>query len=188
MKNVSSCLASMIALVLILIVFGGCDKDGDNHKIKIEGFYLTNANGDHFGHHGPLDDDWLFSATASAEVLALFDFPADLTNTVQVPFTAQMVAYPNPMQYTQSYSLTGALTDSVVLKLVVVNSDLKVLYKTAQKVKGAFGIQIDYSNRTTFPDKASFRVYYSLSALNKPNYLTGYGDIRICTDASGNCF
>ncbi len=188
MKNAFPRFTFAAVLVLTVIVFGGCDKDNDNHKIKIEGFYLTDANGNHFGHHGPLDEDWTFSATASAEVLALFDFPADLANTVQVPFTSQMVAYPNPMQNLQAYSLKAGLSDSVVIKLVVVNSDLKVLYKASAKVKGAFAIQIDYSNRTTFPDKTSYRVYYSLSAQNKLNYLTGYGDIRICTDASGNCF
>jgi hypothetical protein len=176
-------------LAFIGCCFAGCEKDDDDGRITIDGFYITDNVGNHVGHHGPFDEDWTFTTTApKADVLALFDFPAtvDLSNTTEAAVNGQLIAYPNPLGNAQSYH--GNVSDSVVFKLVIVNNNLQVLFKTAQKVKGSFNIMIDYSNRTTFPDKTSFRIYYSVSALNKPNYQTGYGDIRICTDASGNCF
>jgi hypothetical protein len=182
-----------IAFIAFIIFTGiglaGCKKSDGGSRITIDGFYITDVSGNHVGHHGPFDEDWIFGNTATAEELALFNFPVTVTldNTTEATVNGQLVAYPNPVS-SSSQTYHGNVSDSVVFRLVVVNDNLQVLYKTAVKVKGTFDFQVNYSDRSTFPDKSSLRVYYSVSALNKPNYKTGYGDIKICDNTSGNCF
>jgi len=188
MESLQHRIAFIAFTIFTGISLAGCKKSDDSGKITIDGFYITDAVGNHVGHHGPFDEDWTFGKEATAEELALFNFPVTVTldNTTEAAINGQLVAYPNPVSSLQAYH--GNVSDSVVFRLVVVNDNLQVLFKTAVKVKGTFDFQVSYSDRTTFPDKSSLRVYYSVSALNKPNYKTGYGDIKICDNTSGNCF
>lgn len=188
MKHLQRRIAFIAFTIFTGIGLAGCKKSSDGGRITIDGFYITDVAGNHVGHHGPFDEDWTFGNEATAEELALFNFPVtiSLDNTVEAAVNTQLVAYPNPAGSAQAYH--GNVSDSVVFKLVVVNDNLQVLYKTAVKVKGTFDFQVLYSDRSTFPDKSALRVYYSVSALNKPNYKTGYGDIKICDNTSGNCF
>lgn len=176
----------LITALFTLIIAAACKKDNDK-GIVIEGFKLKDGSGNDIGYYGPADNDWTFKNTLSDREMALFDFlPADvnLNNTVEANIRDNGVfAYPNPCAYTQYYYANA--TDSVLMKIVVVNNDLNVLTKTALKGKGAMQFAINYySDTLLYPNKSSLRLYYSFSAQNKPNYKAGYGDLKICRAAA----
>lgn len=185
--HLAACLAVALCLFIIPIA---CKKEGGSN-IHIQGFDIVDASGNSMGHSGPADNDWTFNNTLSDRELSLFDFSTTVTidNVNKATITWDRVnVYPNPCTYTQGYNVT--VSDSVLLKVVVVNEQLQVLAKTALKLqKGSNTFMLAYPD-ATFPDKASLRVYYSFSAKNNANYKTGYGDIKICRGASSlsNCF
>jgi hypothetical protein len=181
------------------LITAACKKDkekesGNTDEILIEGFKLWDGSGNAFGHRGTDDNDWTFKNTLSDRELALLDFttPYTLDNTKEATITAYDDSYlraiPNPGAYTQYFQITAS--DSVLLKAVIVNKKMEVLTKKALKLKGWSGFTINYSDTTLYPDKAAFRMYYSLSAENKLNYKVGYGDIKICRSGSSldDCF
>ena len=171
-----------ISTLFVLMFVAACKKDKDDKAIDIAGFELKDASGNEFGHYGQDDNDWTFNNTLSDREMALFDFLPDnvnLNNTVEAAISGNgVVAYPNPCSYNQYYHAN--VSDSVLMKIVVVNNKLNVLTKTAVKFKGTKSLSIDYSDSTLYPNRSSLRVYYSFSAQNKPNYKVGYGDIKIC--------
>lgn len=171
-----------ISTLFVLMFAAACNKDKDDKAIDIAGYDLKDASGNDFGHYGAEDNDWTFNNTLSDRELALFDFLPDnlnLNNTVEATISATgFVAYPNPCTYVQYYHAN--VSDSVLMKVVVVNNKLNVLTKTAIKFKGTKNLAIDYSDDAQYPNGTSLRVYYSFSAQNKPNYKVGYGDIKIC--------
>lgn len=183
-----------IATLFVLMFAAACEKDKDEKVITIAGFDVVDQAGNDMGHYGQADNDWIFNNTLSDREMALFDFTPDnvnLNNTVEATISAEgVVAYPNPCTYAQYYHANAS--DSVLMKIVVVNDKLNVLVKTAVKLKGSKSLAIDYSDTTAYPSKSSLRVYYSFSAQNKPNYKAGYGDIKICRSTSGttleSCF
>jgi hypothetical protein len=155
--------------------------------IVIENFKLVDGSGNDMGYYGTADNDWTFNNTLSDREMALFDFlPANvsLDNTAEAVISGnRLFAYPNPCAYTQSYNANAS--DSVVLKVVIVNDKLNVLSKTALKRKGAIQFAVNYySDTLLYPNKSSLRLYYSFSAQNKLNYKAGYGDIKICRAAA----
>jgi hypothetical protein len=170
-----------IAFICITTLFGsamGCKKDSP--LISIKGFYLTDVAGNNIGLYGQVGDDWILQVVDLSErEMALLDFPvsADLDNTAEGSIAASMLAYPNPVSNVQSFSIQ--MSDSALLKMAFVNDNLEVLQTAFGKVKNS-AIHVDLSNRSKFPLRSSVRVYYSLSAQGKPNFRTGYGDIRIC--------
>jgi hypothetical protein len=175
-----------ISALFILMIAAACKKDSDK-AIVIEGFKLKDGSGNDMGYYGAADNDWTFNNTLSDRELALFDFlPADvnLNNTGEAAILYNsFFAYPNPCAYSQYYYANAS--DSVLMKLVVVNNKLDVLTKTALKGKGGMQLIINYySDTLLYPNKSSLRVYYSFSAQNKPNYKAGYGDIKICRAAA----
>jgi hypothetical protein len=172
-----------ISALFILLIAAACKKDSDKPAIAITGFELKDAAGNDFGHYGPEDNDWTFKNTLSDRELALFDFTStdvNLNNTVEAAISGNSVfAYPNPCAYSQYYHVNAS--DSVLMKVVVVNDKLDVLTKRVLKLKNTMQFAIDYySDSLLFPNKSSLRMYYSFSAQNKPNYKTGYGDLKIC--------
>jgi hypothetical protein len=171
-----------ISTLFVLMFAAACKKDKDDKAIDIAGFELKDGSGNEFGHYGQDDNDWTFNNTLSDREIALFDFLPDnvnLNNTVETAISGNgVVAYPNPCTYNQYYH--ASVSDSVLLKIVVVNDKLNVLTKTALKFKGTRSLALDYSDSTLYPNRSSLRVYYSFSAQNKPNYKAGYGDIKIC--------
>jgi hypothetical protein len=171
-----------ISTLFVLMFAAACKKDKDDKAIDIAGFELKDGSGNEFGHYGQDDNDWTFNNTLSDREMALFDFLPDnvnLNNTVETAISGNgLVAYPNPCTYNQYYHAN--VSDTVLMKIVVVNDKLNVLTKTAVKFKGTKSLAIDYSDSTLYPNRSSLRVYYSFSAQNKPNYKAGYGDIKIC--------
>lgn len=184
-----------ISALFVLLFAAACEKDKDEKVIVITGFDLVDQSGNDMGHYGQTDNDWTFNNTLSDRELALFDFlpnNINLNNTVETAISGNgLVAYPNPCAYNQYYHANAS--DSVLMKIVVVNDKLNVLTKTAVKFKGSKSLIIDYSDSTTYTNKSSLRVYYSFSGQNKPNYKAGYGDIKICrstgrTTTQESCF
>jgi hypothetical protein len=188
--------AIFILAVFILIIAAACKKDSDKAAIHIDGFKLKDYNANDIGYYGPVDNDWTFKNTLSDREMALFDFlPADvnLNNTVEAAIWGNsIIAYPNPFAYSQYYGATAS--DSVLMKVVVVNDKLNVLTRKTFKGKGYIPFAIDYNSDTLlYPNKSSLRMYYSFSAQNKPNYKVGYGDLKICrvdipTNNINSCF
>ena len=175
---------TVILLMLLLVVLssGSCKKDKKPAPvIQITGFALVDNFGNYIGQVGDDRDDWQLHTSLSAKEMALFDFNTNYTldNTLestQIDFEP----YPNPFANTQSYSARS--TDSVLIKVVVVNEYLDVLLRSSIKGKTAMNFVFDYSDRSKFPNKSSMRVYYSFSAKDKPNFKMGYGDIKVCDD------
>lgn len=176
-----------ISALFILMIAAACKKDSDKAAIVIDGFKLKDGSGNDIGYYGAVDNDWTFKNTLSDREMALFDFlPADvnLNNTVEAAISGNSVfAYPNPCAYSQYYHVNAS--DSVLMKVVVVNDKLDVLTKRVLKLKNTMQFVIDYySDSLLFPNKSSLRMYYSFSAQNKPNYKAGYGDLKICRAAA----
>jgi hypothetical protein len=176
----------VLVTALFILIIAACKKDNDK-AIVIEGFKLKDGAGNDMGYYGPADNDWTFKNTLSGREMALFDFLPEgmnLNNTAEANIMYNSVAaYPNPCAYTQSYFVNAS--DSVLMRVVVVNDQLNVLTKTALKVKNSMVYTIDYySDTLLYPNKSSLRLYYSFSAQNKPNYKAGYGDIKICRAAA----
>jgi hypothetical protein len=176
-----------ISTFFVLMFAAACKKDKDEKVITIAGFDVIDQSGNEMGHYGSADNDWTFNNTLSDREMALFDFTPEnvnLNNTVEASISAEgVVAYPNPCTYGQYYHANAS--DSVLMKIVVVNDKLNVLVKTAVKFKGTQSLIINYSDESQYPNKSSLRVYYSFSAQNKPNYKAGYGDIKICRSTGG---
>jgi hypothetical protein len=185
-------------LAVLCCSFLACKKSDNKNTphsaITIQGFYLTDYNGNFLGWNGPADSDWLFRPGLSAAELALFNFDTQLSldNTTMTTVPSTVIAYPNPASVAQIYYFSS--NDSNVIKLVIVDSNLNVLTKTAFKwgsgsQLGGKPVQINLNDKTLFPDHSSRRAYFSYSAKDHPDYKAGYGDIRICygTSASG-CF
>lgn len=177
-------------LVLAFTIISSCKKEGGS-AITIEGFHLVDASGNMLGHYGPADDDWTLKNTLSTREMALFEFAVDSTldNTVESPVGITH-CYPNPFAYVQGYGAQSI--EPVLFRLVVVDNNLKVLQTAYAKFKGYKNFQLDYSDQSKFPDKHSFRVYYSFSAQGAPNFKVGFGDIRKCessgSGSAANCF
>lgn len=189
MKSQEKIFPILVFTFAMIAVLSGCKKDGS--AISIEGFHLVDAVGNMMGHYGPADDDWTLKNTLSARELALFEFAIDstLANTVEGNVNITH-GYPNPFAYVQGYGAQS--TETVIFKLVVVDNNLKVMQAAYAKFKGYKNFQIDYSDQSKFPDRRSFRVYYSFSAQGAPNFKVGYGDIRKCqssgSGSAANCF
>jgi hypothetical protein len=173
--------------ILLLTAFAfliNCNKSGGNGVINIQGFHTTDYNGNFITQIGPPDSDWSFKTSLSQAELSLFHLftSLDLSNTVVTTTSNGSTAFPNPASTQQNYFFSA--TDSNVVKLVIVDASLHVAYKTATKIKGNMVLQIDISDRTVFPNRTSFRAYFSYSALGHEDYKVGYGDIRICDGTS----
>jgi hypothetical protein len=171
---------SLLSVSLLLFSGLSCKKGKDGPAIKIEGFLVTDAVGNTMWRLTPMDQDWTLMPSLTDAEMALFNFttPYNLNNTVLADVQLPVKAYPNPMALHQSYSTI--VSDSVLLKLVVVDEYLKVKKTASLKSKGSMTLMIDFSNRTEFPIGKTYRVYYSYSSAIQQNYKIGYGDIMIC--------
>jgi hypothetical protein len=174
-------------------VLPGCDSSDENpNAIIIDGYDLTDASGNSFGHIGPADNDWTFNGDVPEQAWwALDKLPVNLSNTAEGTVSAKVSCFPNPAKFTQHYVFNS--TDSCVFRMIIVNDFMNVLQSTVVKFKGYSTLVIDLSDRTVFPNGSGRRVYFSFSALNKPHFKKGYGDIRICnaagtTDMVNSCF
>jgi len=133
------------------------------------------------------DSDWQFRPSLSAAEMAVLNFNTNLSlSNTAADNTAEIIVFPNPAWNQQI--LRCYANDSNVLKVVYVDSMLRVLKDTAIKGKGAMLINTSLTDPSLFPDHSSRRIYFSLSADGHPDYLKGYGDVRMCSQSSGNCF
>ena len=152
------------------------------------GFQLTDNNGSIIGQAGPADSDWTFMSHLTQTELKLFNF-GDTVSLDNTAVTTPNIAppYPNPVATQQIYYISSPYP--VVAKLVFVDDRLGVLMSKAVRISGTVALNFDFSNRGPFPNRTSLRVYYSFSAQNNPNFLFGYGDIRICDGTTmPDCF
>ena len=172
-----------------IVLFSAMKCSKDIPGIVINGFLLTDAQGNNMGQVGNASDDWQLWDKLSDTEMALFNFGTDdLENTVET-VVRPVMAFPNPVGTVQ-YLQAGA-NDIVLVKMVIVDSDLKVLKQISFRNTSYSAVAVNLADRTIFMNKASLRVYYSYSAKGKPNFKVGYGDIKICDDALGDymkCF
>ena len=151
---------------------------------------LVDFNGNLTGWNGTPDSDWMIRPHLSAAELALFQFNTNLSldNTAEtIVQQYPAFAFPNPAWLQQRFLVNTQ--DSNVVKVVYVDSMLRVLKDTALKVKGQTYIGLDLGDTTLFPNHSSRRVYFSFSAAGHTDYAVGYGDVRICNQLdAGNCF
>jgi hypothetical protein len=172
-----------ILIVILTLSSFGCKKSESETKIKIEGFQLKDALGNHITRIGPPDNDWQFIpwTSLSAFEQSLLNSP-DTSNTNNTNESAvSLVAYPNPVSNRSRVFLNTG--DSVKFKLLIVDESGAVIKQLATKIKGSITYDIDVSDRNIFPQRKSLRYYYSFSAANHSHFAVGYGDIKIC-DAS----
>jgi len=174
-----------LILLCLAFFFSTCSKS-ESDGISIKGFDITDYNGNLQGHSGPDDQDWGYLTNLSAKELALFNFGDDKKmDSAGVTTPAKVLVYPNPCSTQQIIRFYVA--DSTLMKMVIVDSRLKVVVQKEQIIKGAWMYNVDFSDKAKFPDRSSWRVYYSFSGKGHPNYATGYGDIKICSDLI-DCF
>ena len=174
----------IVTLACVLLSAFQCRKESNGRQIEIKGFRIADALGNPMGEVGSSSDDWILYDSFNDQIMNLFNFSTPLTISTSNTATIQtpVAAFPNPVAFLQYYVFN--VSDSVLLKAMVVDERLTVYQQFSYKFKGHFAFSIDYSDRTIYPDKTALRVYYSFSAAGKPNYKVGYGDIKIC-DASG---
>ena len=176
---IRKCGFALLLLGLILL-FSTCKKSSGN-VINISGFSLRDVSGNSLGRIGAPDSDWYFVSHLSARELALFDLPpsGSLNNTaVPDSINGLVAAFPNPASSAQQFYFRT--NDSVVVQLVIVDASLKVMRRAISKIKGGSVLSLDFSDRSIYPNRSVYRAYYSLSAQGFPNFVVGYGDIKIC--------
>lgn len=177
-----------ITRLFVIITFSGlicgmkCSKD--DVAFKIEGYDIVSYTGQMMKHIGPADQDWTFSHSLSESEKAYlkFETPFTLDNTKEATISARFFVTPNPCNTVQQYYYTAS--DSVLVRLAIVNNKGEVLYRTGAKVKGNNLFNVDVSDRSKFRNGQGYRVFYSFSALNKPDFRSGYGDMMICENVS----
>jgi len=168
--------------LLFFFAQGSCHKNNSSKEaIQIEGFVLTDNLGNQMGIIGSAGNDWKIQDWSQFSSLekSFFNFPdnVDLSNTT-VSVLNDPVAYPNP--FSSSSAINFHSTDSVKVKLAVVNSSGQVLKTFAIKIKGNKSIALDFSDNNLYPGGMSLRYYYSYSAASQQNFKAGYGDVKIC--------
>ncbi|HEY0679062.1 MAG TPA: hypothetical protein VGD17_12295 [Chitinophagaceae bacterium] len=180
--------STVLQIFLLLVITGwSCKKSQtETPAIRISGIALTNSFGASIGYFGDQDQDWTLLNSLPPAEMAVLDFTSShkLDNTTEAGIQSPIKAYPNPMAASQAYNTL--VSDSVIVRIAVVNEYLDVLKTASFKAKGPLTFTLDYSNRTEFPIGTLLRVYYSYSATGKPHYKVGYGDIMICNSLSQN--
>lgn len=182
MKNVL--LRNSVLLMLFFVAANtSCKKNSKPTPLNISGFLYTDYRGFKIGSYGDPSDDWKFSTTLTPDEINLFNFPdsVDMTSTVPVSITQIYPAYPNPAVNNLAFGgQFGTSSQFSKLKIVVVDPFLNVAFRDALLVSGSAQLVLSVNNRIKFQKKGIYRLYYSLSAKNKPDYKMGYGDFQIC--------
>jgi hypothetical protein len=180
---------SVLVLIALSIVLPfACKKDKD--KINISGFLLTDAFGVTITAVGDADDDWKLNdwSSFSAFEKSLFDFPDTVSLSGTAVSNLQVTpAYPNPANSASAIAFSSS--DTVKLKIVLVDSRGQRLRYTTLKFKGSKALMFDISERNVFPLGGGFRYYYSFSAATQQNFKVGHGDIKVCNSTDfTQCF
>jgi hypothetical protein len=163
------------------------NKSEDETTITIEGFYITDANGNQLGTVGNVADDWKISdwsqLTTLEKSFLSFSDNVNLDGTVATNTFNNPVPYPNPFHTFSAIQFHAG--DSVKLKVAVVDSLGQVLKTFSGKMKGYKVFYFDFTDITGDPLRKSLRFYYSFSATGQLNYRAGYGDVRLCRGTVG---
>jgi hypothetical protein len=183
---------SFVPFLTCVIAVFACHKSGHDQQtaaaaINIQGFELTDFSGNFLGWEGTPDSDWLIRPELSAAEMAVLNFNTNLSlNNTAVDTISSALAFPNPAWMQQIFACH--LNDSNVIKIVYVDSMLRVLKDTAVKTRGYVYVNLFLTDTTLFSDHSSRRIYFSFSAAGHNDYAVGYGDVRLCSQTSGNCF
>ncbi len=178
-----SLLRTSIYVLLNCVLILSCKDEGDD-KIRFEGIVLTDSNGESLGTLGSRDlNDWGYESRLPTEIFKLMDdgIVRDLSDTDYS--VIEIKSYPNPCTTVGKVIFT-LYNGKCEVKILVVNEDFKVLYRSAY-VGGSSEYTFDFSDPIRFPDQSIVRVYYSFSQKDDKNFYVGHGDILICR--SGNC-
>jgi hypothetical protein len=152
-----------------------------NTPISIEGFVITDALGNQIGLVGSAGVDWqlldMSQIPQREQQFLLYPQSLDTSHTT-ISTVSLFPAYPSPLSGTTT--LTFNASDSVILKVTVVNGLGYVLKTAAVKGKGVTSVSLDLSDNNLYPSGTSLRIYYSFSAAAQSNFKVGYGDVKVC--------
>jgi len=177
-------LKPLLLYSLILLSFLACNKDKETSSpvplINIQGFDLFDYNGNFVMHKGPPDNDWKFIDSLSSEEMKLFDFETSfsLQNTKPFPITENFHVAPNP--FLHNFQCTIHSADSVLLKIIIADSNLNILIKYSIKMKGTRSLAFRPEDVTSVTTGSALRLYFSVSAKDHLNFQVGYGDLKVC--------
>lgn len=188
-----------ILSILICIGIYSCKKNTDNQTNQVvhnfTGIVVTDDIGQHVGTWGKDDGDWDSDTNWSQEESALLNFPdtIDLAGTfvkdtsgwnigpgIHEPPQNIVVVFPNPARDQQVLFYKGL--GLLKFKVTVVDKYFNRLFSYACKDSIAH-IELNLSDNNKFQNGTIYRLYYSLSATDRPDYYNGHGDILICRES-----
>ena len=181
MKNTLKYITAFSFLLFIFFNLS-CKKAGKGTSITIDGLLYTDYLGNAISSYGNTSDDWGFSTNLTPTEINLFNFTdqVNMTGTLQLSNPKIFPAYPNPAKtyigFTGQFGTSSQLTK---LKVVIVDPYLNIALRDAIIVSGTSQIFFSLTN-FAYQKHGVYRIYYSLSAKDKPNYKMGYGDFQIC--------
>lgn len=172
-------------ILLILLFTSGifsCKKAGKLTPLDISGVLYTDYLGNPIGTYGNTADDWQITASLSPPEMNLFNFPdsVDMNGTVQISNVKIFPAYPNPAKsYIGFVGQFGLPSQTSKLKVVITDPFYNIALQDAILVNGTEQFFFSLAN-FAYQKGGIYRIYYSLSSKDKPNYKVGYGDFQIC--------
>jgi hypothetical protein len=172
-------------LVVFLVLISSSCSDNDN-KTRFEGIILTDGSGPPIGTKGSRDlNDWKQDSGLPREIIELMDIPhgEDISNTDYA--IIDIMGYPNPVS-TSAFVHFDIQGGPCLLKVVIVDEDFEVKYRSPVRVTGTTNYGFDFSDETRFPNHSIVRVYYSFSQKDDDHFYVGHGDFWICRDTICN--
>ena len=185
----------ILPLLFVLIIFGACRKNGNTDTgqlIDVSDQWETSGYG--FVVSGTQNGQWE-AATFSAKEQALFNCldTADLTGTSKpdsiVAISAPVrntFSYPNP--YPHFFYIPCIFTKGYdgffVMKAVIVDSMMRIVYKTTKKLQPVFFSQDplgqSFINVPVDPNLAAgkYRLYYTFSTAANLHFYKCWGNIE----------
>ena len=178
------------ALCSVFFVFATCKKNKLSQQISLSDQYIVDGLGNLVS--GNLSDgQWKNKAFTQAE-LALFSSldTADLTGTTKPDSINQRYftsIYPNPSLAQGSFMFSthfnGGYSGKVIMKYVIVDSTMNVLYKGSTRIQAQSYPPPSISTGTSIafmPNTGAgrFRFYFTYSALSNPHFFRSWGNIQ----------
>ncbi|MBI2730555.1 MAG: hypothetical protein HYX40_07380 [Sphingobacteriales bacterium] len=183
-----------IAILFLVFLNLSCKKKKPEYATStpIAGFLYTDNLGNLITNYGDVSDDWKFTTNLNAAELGLFDFSdtINMANTVVLANPKILPAFPNPAKNYIAFSgQFGSISEYTKLKIVVTDPYLNVGFRYSLLVNGSGYYFFNLIGNFAFQKNGIYRIYYSFSAKDKPNYKMGYGDFQICPGyiATSNC-
>jgi len=162
--------------VFTLLLLAGCKKDKP-YKIDATKITTTDENGDTTGAFDPTD--WRFDDRWNEKELALFNFGDTISTWGMMKATSFFAsATPNPASAVMMLNFTA--NQPTLLKWVITDEDLNVLFTKAVRLEGLFpnrGFGLDVRN-AKFKQPGFYRVYYAFYSYGGVLYSKGHGDFQ----------